>query len=104
MILCTPLSYWILSYGHKTNLTNTQKSNLHRWERYSIGFLAFIVVSFAVLAVVVPDTFGVQFLIVMGVVILGVISFHGLYPNHWELYGSRTKKDTNNIDSIFLRS
>lgn len=102
-ILCTPLSYTILSYGHKINLTNTQKITLHKIERYSIVLLASIIFLFGFVTAVNPNYFGGQFLIIMGITLLGVIFFHGLYPQHWELYEKHQQKN-NKTDSLFLVS
>lgn len=101
-ILCTPLAYAILNYGHKTNLTIKEKSTLRKIEKYSIWFLVFIISMLGFVTAVEPNLFGGQFLIIMGITLLGVLFFHGLYPQHWELYEKNQNK--NDTDSIFLLS
>jgi hypothetical protein len=103
-IVCTPLAYTILSYGHKINLTEKQKETFQKLERYSIATLAFIVLILGLITIIEPNVFGIQFIIMMGITILGVIFFHGLYPNHWELYEKKEHKKHDKLSSLFLIS
>lgn len=102
-LCCSPLGYMILSYGHKTNLTNKQRENLSLIEKYSIYFLIFLFVVVGFLVVIQPEVYGNVFLGLSGITILGVIFFHGLYPQHWELY-EQQKGSVQGNSSIFLLS
>jgi hypothetical protein len=89
----TPLAYYIFSYGHKTNLTQKQKAFFYNIESKSISFVVYVVLSVAVSTMFKPDEWGGNFLILMGALLFGVFFFHGLYPQHWDIYKEKPKSN-----------
>jgi len=97
-ILATPIFYGILSYGHKINLTNKKEIFYKYIESFSITTLILITYSFSLLAISIPNTFGFDFVIISGYLLVGVIFFHIAYPDHWELI--EKNKEINNSNQL----
>lgn len=98
-LFLSPIFYGIFSYGHKIKQTKKEKETFKYIENFSISILFLGLYSISLLAISLPNEFGIWFLYFSGYLILGVVSFHILYPNHWELIEMKTNNNEEYVDN-----
>ena len=74
------------------NINISKKSNILLKYRKQLKILRLIIgIPFAIISIFVtimailnPNMYGVKFLLIAGITLIGVICFHILYPKYWE--------------------